>query len=120
MVSGHTITKPTINLSRVNMQNISNTSRLSDIQEVSTPNRNQDINEVRSPIAVSIPITQLRRYVCILICRNVCFARIIELYELQEEIENFFFINNKNYFRKMDVHADCQKDWRFLRLELTV
>ncbi|XP_032665149.1 uncharacterized protein LOC116841395 isoform X1 [Odontomachus brunneus] len=62
MVSGHTITKPTINLSRVNMQNITNTSRLSDIQEVSTPDRSEDINETRSPIAVSIPITQLRRY----------------------------------------------------------
>ncbi|XP_014474439.1 PREDICTED: uncharacterized protein LOC106744299 [Dinoponera quadriceps] len=62
MVSGHTITKPTINLSRVNMQNINNPSRLSDIQEIPTPERSQDINEARSPIAVSIPITQLHRY----------------------------------------------------------
>ncbi|EFN76476.1 hypothetical protein EAI_04902 [Harpegnathos saltator] len=62
MVSGHTITKPTINLSRVNMQNINNTARLSDIQEVATPDRSQDMSEARSPIAVSIPIIQLRRY----------------------------------------------------------
>lgn len=77
MVSGHTITKPTINLSRVNMQNINNTTRLSDIQEVSTPDRSQDINEARSPIAVSIPITQLRRYVRMLY-KNLCFICTIE------------------------------------------
>lgn len=60
MVSGHTITKPTINLSRVNMENINNSSRLSVVEEVTTPNRSQEMNESRSPIAVSIPITQLR------------------------------------------------------------
>jgi len=62
MVGGHTITKPTINLSRVNMETINNISRLSDIQEVSTPDRNQEINE-RSPI-IPLPSTPLR-YVCI-------------------------------------------------------
>ncbi|CAL7939590.1 unnamed protein product [Xylocopa violacea] len=44
MVSGHTITKPTINLSRVNMRHINNSSNLSIIPEVSTPPRNQDLN----------------------------------------------------------------------------
>ena len=52
MVSGHTITKPTINLSRVNMQHFNNPSNLSIIQEVVTPPRNQDLNSPRSPIAV--------------------------------------------------------------------
>ncbi|KAL2719071.1 putative WRKY transcription factor protein 1 isoform X1 [Vespula squamosa] len=37
MVSGHTITKPTINLSRVNMQHFNNPTSLSTIEEVSTP-----------------------------------------------------------------------------------
>ncbi|XP_014218154.1 CAR1 transcription factor [Copidosoma floridanum] len=41
MVSGHTITKPTINLSRVNMQRLPN-SNLSIIEEPSTPERNSD------------------------------------------------------------------------------
>ena len=40
MVSGHTITKPTINLSRVNMQRLQNVN-LSIIEEgPSTPERN--------------------------------------------------------------------------------
>ncbi|KMQ96687.1 dentin sialophospho [Lasius niger] len=56
MVSGHTITKPTINLSRVNMETI---SRLSDIQEVTTPDT-QEISENRSSITVSLPSTPLR------------------------------------------------------------
>lgn len=56
MVGGHTITKPTINLSRVKMENI---SRLSDIQE-STPDRSQEISENRSSITVSLPSTPLR------------------------------------------------------------
>ncbi|KYQ49099.1 hypothetical protein ALC60_11826 [Trachymyrmex zeteki] len=55
MVGGHTITKPTINLSRVNMQNI-NVSRLADIPEVTTPTRS---SETRSPI-ISVPSTPLR------------------------------------------------------------
>lgn len=59
MVGGHTITKPTINLSRVNMESINNISRLSDIPEVTTPNRNQEMNENRSPI-ISLPSTPLR------------------------------------------------------------
>ncbi|XP_011639824.2 LOW QUALITY PROTEIN: uncharacterized protein DDB_G0288805-like [Pogonomyrmex barbatus] len=59
MVGGHTITKPTINLSRVNMENI-NISRLSDIQEVATPNRSQEINDTRSPITVPLATTPLR------------------------------------------------------------
>lgn len=59
MVSGHTITKPIINLSRVNMENINNISRLSDIQEVPTPNRSQEMNENRSPI-IPLPTTPLR------------------------------------------------------------
>ncbi|KAL6434679.1 hypothetical protein ACFW04_006189 [Cataglyphis niger] len=57
MVGGHTITKPTINLSRVKMETI---SRLSDIQESITPDRNQEINENRSSITVSLPSTPLR------------------------------------------------------------
>lgn len=61
MVGGHTITKPTINLSRVKMENI---SRLSDIQESTTPDRSQEISENRSSITVSLPSTPLR-YVCI-------------------------------------------------------
>jgi len=64
MVSGHTITKPTINLSRVNMENINSVSRLSDITEVSTPNRSSinrsQINEDRSPIGVPMAITPFR------------------------------------------------------------
>lgn len=52
MVSGHTITKPTINLSRVNMQHFNNPSNLSIIQEAATPPRNQNLNSPRSPIAV--------------------------------------------------------------------
>lgn len=56
MVGGHTITKPTINLSRVNMENI---ARLSDIQEVTTPN-SSEIIENQSSITVSLPSTPLR------------------------------------------------------------
>lgn len=37
MISGHTITKPTINLSRINLRHINNPSNLSTIEEVSTP-----------------------------------------------------------------------------------
>lgn len=59
MVSGHTITKPTINLSRVNMESINNISRLSDIQEATTPTRSTEMNETRSPI-ISLPSTPLR------------------------------------------------------------
>ncbi|XP_012525355.1 dentin sialophosphoprotein [Monomorium pharaonis] len=59
MVGGHTITKPTINLSRVNMESINNISRLSDIQEVTTPTRSPEMNETRSPI-ISLPSTPLR------------------------------------------------------------
>ncbi|KYN03633.1 PREDICTED: uncharacterized protein LOC108773256 [Cyphomyrmex costatus] len=58
MVGGHTITKPTINLSRVNMEDI-NVSRLSDIPEVTTPTRSLEITENRSPI-ISLPSTPLR------------------------------------------------------------
>lgn len=56
MVGGHTITKPTINLSRVNI------SRLSNISEVSetSPNNSQQINEERSPIILPLPTTPLR------------------------------------------------------------
>jgi len=61
MVGGHTITKPTINLSRVNMESI---SRLSDVQEVITPDRNEEISENRPSLTVSLPSTPLR-YVCI-------------------------------------------------------
>ncbi|OAD62936.1 hypothetical protein WN48_07115 [Eufriesea mexicana] len=48
MVSGYTITKPTINLSRVNMQHINNPSNLSIIPEVTTPPRNEELNSSRS------------------------------------------------------------------------
>ncbi|KYN19667.1 hypothetical protein ALC57_08143 [Trachymyrmex cornetzi] len=41
MVGGHTITKPTINLSRINMQNI-NVSRLSTIPEANPPTRSSE------------------------------------------------------------------------------
>ncbi|XP_070172500.1 uncharacterized protein MAL13P1.304 [Polyergus mexicanus] len=57
MVGGHTITKPTINLSRVKMENI---SRLSDIQESTTSDRSPEISENRSSITVSLPSTPLR------------------------------------------------------------
>lgn len=53
MVSGYTITKPTINLSRVNMQHINNPSNLSIIPEVTTPPRNQELNSSRSSVNVS-------------------------------------------------------------------
>lgn len=49
MVSGYTITKPTINLSRVNMQRVQN-QNLSIIQEgPATPERNIE----RSPVSGS-------------------------------------------------------------------
>ncbi|CAK9824055.1 hypothetical protein ANTRET_LOCUS2289 [Anthophora retusa] len=54
MVSGHTITKPTINLSRVNMQHINNSSNLSIIPEVITPPRNRELNTSRSPNTVTV------------------------------------------------------------------
>lgn len=66
MVSGHTIRKPTINLSRINMEHINNSTRLSNIQEVPTPTRNQEIDETASSISLSIPITQMR-YVCVIL-----------------------------------------------------
>lgn len=44
MVSGYTITKPTINLSRLNMQNINHSSNLSIIPEVTTSPRNERSN----------------------------------------------------------------------------
>nr|XP_033321104.1 uncharacterized protein LOC117217541 [Megalopta genalis]XP_033321105.1 uncharacterized protein LOC117217541 [Megalopta genalis] len=59
MVSGHTITKPTINLSRVNMQDINNASNLSVIPEVVTPPRNQETNSLRSPVSITV---RQRRY----------------------------------------------------------
>ncbi|XP_016911717.1 homeobox-like protein HDP1 isoform X2 [Apis cerana] len=49
MVSGYTITKPTINLSRLNMQYINNSSNLSIIPEVTTPPRNQEGSNLRTP-----------------------------------------------------------------------
>ncbi|XP_076222454.1 uncharacterized protein LOC116429396 isoform X2 [Nomia melanderi] len=67
MVSGHTITKPTINLSRVNMQHINNNaSNLSIIPEVVTPPRNQETNSPRSPVPVSV---RQRRYGTARTCR---------------------------------------------------
>lgn len=54
MVSGYTITKPTINLSRLNMQHINNSSNLSIIPEVRTPPRNQELNNSMSPNGVSV------------------------------------------------------------------
>lgn len=62
MVSGHTITKPTINLSRVNMQRIiNNPSNLSILPEVATPPRNQELNSPRSPNVVTL---RQRKAVC--------------------------------------------------------
>ncbi|KZC13523.1 hypothetical protein WN55_05075 [Dufourea novaeangliae] len=58
MVSGHTITKPTINLSRINMQHINELSNLNIIPEVTTPPRNQETNSPISPVAV--PVRQHR------------------------------------------------------------
>ncbi|XP_053997197.1 uncharacterized protein LOC128886385 isoform X1 [Hylaeus anthracinus] len=66
MVSGHTITKPTINLSRVNMLHINNPSNLSMIEEVPTPPRHQSLSNALSPVAV--PVTQ-RRYENSRVCR---------------------------------------------------
>lgn len=58
MVSGHTITKPTINLSRVNMQHYNNSNNLSTIEEVSTPVAmsppNSNANEDTTPTSVSL------------------------------------------------------------------
>lgn len=62
MVGGHTITKPTINLSRVNIQYISNPSNMSVIEEVTTPPRNQELNNSRS--SAGVPVIRQRRYVC--------------------------------------------------------
>ncbi|XP_015175179.1 PREDICTED: probable serine/threonine-protein kinase roco9 [Polistes dominula] len=57
MVSGHTITKPTINLSRVNMQRYNNSNNLSTIEEVSSPvvisPPNSSTNEDSSSTSVS-------------------------------------------------------------------
>ncbi|KAL0118764.1 hypothetical protein PUN28_009438 [Cardiocondyla obscurior] len=47
MVGGYTITKPTINLSRVNMDSYNNLSRLSNISEVSTPTSSPEMSENR-------------------------------------------------------------------------
>lgn len=64
MVSGHTITKPTINLNRINAQYI-NPSNLSIIEEVSTtPTRNEELNNVRSPIVVSAAQSPVRQNRC--------------------------------------------------------
>ncbi|KAF3429535.1 hypothetical protein E2986_00703 [Frieseomelitta varia] len=54
MVSGYTITKPTINLSRLNMQHINNSSNLSIIPEIRTPPRNQELDNSISPNGVSV------------------------------------------------------------------
>ncbi|KAI4502776.1 hypothetical protein M0802_001820 [Mischocyttarus mexicanus] len=58
MVSGHTITKPTINLSRVNIQHFNNSTNLSTIEEVSSPvvisPLNSNANEDSSPVSVSL------------------------------------------------------------------
>ncbi|XP_012221363.1 uncharacterized protein [Linepithema humile] len=56
MVGGHTITKPTINLSRVNISRLSNISEVSEI----SPNNSQEINAERSPIILPLPTTPLR------------------------------------------------------------
>ncbi|XP_076171673.1 uncharacterized protein LOC143148831 isoform X2 [Ptiloglossa arizonensis] len=58
MVSGHTITKPTVNLSRINVQHINNPSNLSIIEEAATTSpRNQNLN---SPMSSVVPVTQHR------------------------------------------------------------
>lgn len=54
MVSGYTITKPTINLSRLNMQHINNSSNLSIIPEIRTPPRNQELDNSISSNGVSV------------------------------------------------------------------
>ncbi|KOX73516.1 hypothetical protein WN51_01289 [Melipona quadrifasciata] len=54
MVSGYTITKPTINLSRLNMQHINNSSNLSIIPEIRTPPRNQELDNSISSNDVSV------------------------------------------------------------------
>lgn len=48
MVSGHTITKPVINLSRINMPRIRTSPNLSDIEEALTPERTNNTNSVRN------------------------------------------------------------------------
>nr|KAF7412986.1 hypothetical protein H0235_012837 [Vespula pensylvanica] len=55
MVSGHTITKPTINLSRVNMQHFNNPMTLSTIEEVSTPvilSEDSNVDDDNSPNSI--------------------------------------------------------------------
>lgn len=54
MVSGYTITKPTINLSRLNMQHINDSSNLSIIPEIRTPPRNQELDNSISSNDVSV------------------------------------------------------------------
>lgn len=65
MISGYPITKPTINLSRINLQHFNNqTSTLSTIEEVSMPillPENSNANNDNSP--VSVPINRQARNV---------------------------------------------------------
>lgn len=95
MVGGHTITKPTINLSRVNMESI---SRLSEIQEVITPDRNEEISENRPSLTVSLPSTPLR-YVCIYLLS--LFYILISLFSYKHIYTLYkFYINNMQLFQE--------------------
>lgn len=63
MVSGHTITKPTINLSRVNMQHFNNPTTLSTIEEVSTPvilSENSNVDDDNSPASIPVQARNAR------------------------------------------------------------
>ncbi|KAK2587576.1 hypothetical protein KPH14_003704 [Odynerus spinipes] len=63
MISGHTITKPSINLSRINMRHINNPSNLTTIEEVSpsvTSVENSDVNNDSSSSSAIVPVRQAR------------------------------------------------------------
>nr|XP_050860062.1 homeobox protein 4-like isoform X1 [Vespula vulgaris]XP_050860063.1 homeobox protein 4-like isoform X1 [Vespula vulgaris] len=67
MVSGHTITKPTINLSRVNMQHFNNPTTLSTIEEVSTPvilSENSNVDDDNSPASIPVQARNTGGRIC--------------------------------------------------------
>ncbi|XP_024938766.1 uncharacterized protein LOC107265733 isoform X5 [Cephus cinctus] len=54
MVSGHTITKPTINLSRLNMGQLTTIANLSNIEEIASPSQASPVlTDIRTPVTTS-------------------------------------------------------------------
>ncbi|XP_011260374.1 putative uncharacterized protein DDB_G0277255 [Camponotus floridanus] len=110
MVGGHTITKPTINLSRVNMESI---SRLSDIQEVITPDRNEEISENRPSLTVSLPSTPLRyennRTICRMPERLIASPRVSDVLITDEQRRRRRNYSNRisgSYSRSRNIWSD--------------